>query len=102
MFHLVDCEKMSFSEKKSVEIIYRRIERKKNRVPKTREMREAMSFSKVKLVALTVCIAGGGMVIPLIWFSLLGLPFMVKKENEKWRRFFPDEKSDDQVLLSKK
>lgn len=101
-FHLVDCNKMSFSDRKSLEIIYRRIESKNNRAPKTEDMRRAMSFSKVKLMALTACIIGGGAVIPLIWFSLIGVPFMVKSENKKWERIFPKERDQDVVLLSNK
>lgn len=97
---MVDCRKMSFPEKKSVQIVYRRLERQKKRTPKIVEMRHAMSFSKIKLFALAVFIIGGGMAIPLIWFSLLGLPFMVKAENEKWRKIFPRDKNDAQVLLA--
>ncbi len=100
MFYCVDCKEMSFSERKTVQVIYRRIKTKKKRAPKTVEMRKALSFSKVKIAALTACIAGGGMVIPLIWFSLIGIPFLIKSENEKWERLFPDEKSNDEVLLT--
>lgn len=98
-YYQIDCRKLSFAERLSVKGVYRFLCHKLNRRPNVADMRKALCFCKCRCCFLTLCILAGGFFIPLIWFSLIGVPFSVMAEREKWKRFFPENSGDQPVKI---
>lgn len=101
MAYVINCDELDAYDVKCLKMVYRHIVKKFRRKPLTEEMHCLRCFSRLKVLTCMICIIGGGCFIHLIWFSLLGIPFMVKGEKQKWDGLLTEKHDHDRVTIEK-